>query len=150
MPFGLCNAPATFQRCMMSIFSDMAENFIEIFMDDFSVFGSSFDHCLTNLNKVLQRCEKTNLVLNWKKCHFLVREGIVLGHKISPNGIEVNKAKVEIIEKLPLPNSIRAIRSFLGHTGFYKRFIKDFLKISKPLSNFLIKDVSFVFSKECK
>ena len=115
MPFGLCNAPATFQRCMMSIFSDMAEDFIEIFMDDFFVFRSSFNLCLTNLSKVLQRCEEINLVLNWEKCHFMVREGIVLGHKISPKGIEVDKAKVEIIEKLPSPNSIRAIRIFLGH-----------------------------------
>ena len=150
MPFGLCNAPATFQRCMMSIFSDMAEDFMEIFMDDFSVFGTSFDICLINLNKVLQRCEETNLVLNWEKCHFMVREGIVLGHKISPNGIEVDRAKVEIIEKLPPPNSIRAIRSFLGHAGFYRRFIKDFSKISKPLSNLLVKDTPFVFSKECE
>ena len=150
MPFGLCNAPTTFQRCMMSIFFDMAEDFIEIFMDDFSVFGSSFDICLINLSKVLQRCEETNLVLNWEKCHFMVREGIVLGHKISPNGIEIDKAKVEIIEKLPSPNSIRAIRSFLGHTGFYRRFIKDFSKISKPLSNLLIKDAPFVFSNECQ
>ena len=78
------------------------------------------------------------------------REGIVLGHKISPNGIEVDKAKVEIIQKLPPSNFIRAIRSFLGHAGFYRRFIKDFSKISKPLSNLLIKDVPFFFSEECK
>ena len=90
MPFGLCNAPATFQRCMMAIFSDMVEKFIEIFMDDFSVFGSSFDNCLNNLSLVLQRCEETNLVLNWEKCHFMVQEGIVLGHKVSSKGIEVD------------------------------------------------------------
>ena len=105
---------------------------------------------MINLSKVLQKCEETNLVLNWEKCHFMVREGIVLGHKISPNGIEVDRAKVEIIEKLPPPNSIRAIRSFLGHAGFYRRFIKDFSKISKPLSNLLVKDTPFVFSDECK
>ena len=87
MPFGLCNAPATFQRCMMAIFSDMVERIIEVFMDDFSVFGSSFDHCLNNLSKVLERCVETNLVLNWEKCHFMVKEGIVLGHRISSNGI---------------------------------------------------------------
>ena len=101
MPFGLCNALVTFQRCMMAIFSDMIEDTIEIFMDDFSIFGSSFDKCLANLKKVLQKCEETNLVLNWEKCHFMVSEAIVLGHKISANGIEVDKAKVEIIEKLP-------------------------------------------------
>ena len=137
-----------FKRCMMVIFFNMVENFI--FLDDFSMFGSLYDHCLNNLNMILQRCEEINLVLNWEKCHFMVREGIVLGHKISPNGIEVDRAKVEIIEKLPSPNSIRAIRSFLGHVGFYRRFIKDFSKISKPLSNLLIKDVSFFFSNECQ
>ena len=96
MPFGLCNAPATFQRCMMSIFSDMVEKFIEIFMDDFLIFGPSFDMCLTNLSQVLQHCEETNLVLNWEKYHFMVQEGVVLGHKISSRGIEVDKAKVSL------------------------------------------------------
>ncbi|KAH9801431.1 hypothetical protein KPL71_001027 [Citrus sinensis] len=83
MPFGLCNAPATFQRCMLSIFSDMVERFLEIFMDDFSVFGDSFDQCLHHLTLVLQRCIEKNLVLNWEKCHFMVKQGIVLGHIIS-------------------------------------------------------------------
>src|SRR5262249_30080727 len=95
MPFSLCNALATFQRCMMSIFFGMLENFIEIFMDDFSIFGKSFDACLINLGCVLKRCKETNLILNWKKCHFMVREGIVLGHKVSEKGIEIDKAKVE-------------------------------------------------------
>ena len=150
MPFGLCNAPATFQRCMMAIFSDMVEEFIEIFMDNFSVFGSSFDNCLHNLFLVLQRCEDTNLVLNWEKCHFMVQEDIVLGHKIFHKGIEVDNAKREIILKLPPPTSVKAIRSILGHVGFYRRFIKDiFFKIAKPLSMLLEKDVSFNFSNDC-
>ncbi|XP_071922613.1 uncharacterized protein [Coffea arabica] len=129
MPFGLCNAPATFQRCMMAIFSDYIEKIMEIFMDDFSVYGSSFDQCLHNLELILQRCEETNLVLNWEKCHFMVKEGIVLGHKISSKGIEVDQAKIEVIEKLPPPSNVKGIRSFLGHAGFYRRFIKDFSKI---------------------
>ncbi|KAK8555235.1 hypothetical protein V6N12_009383 [Hibiscus sabdariffa] len=95
MPFGLCNAPATFQRCMTAIFSDMNEDYLEIFMDDFSTFGEDFDSCLNNLKKVLTRCEESNLVLNWEKCHFMVDEGIVLGHKISARGIEVDKAKID-------------------------------------------------------
>ncbi|XP_070029864.1 uncharacterized protein [Nicotiana sylvestris] len=82
IPFGLCNAPSTFQKCMMSIFSDMVEDFLEVFMDDFLVVGDSFEHCLNNLRQVLKRCEETNLVLNWEKCHFMVDEGIVLGHQI--------------------------------------------------------------------
>lgn len=134
---------------MMIIFSDMVKKIMKIFMDDFSVFGSTFDHCLHNLSLVLQRCEETNLVLNGEKCHFKVQEGIVLGHKISKEGIEVNSAKVEVIEKLPPPTNVKAVRSFLGHVGFYRRFIKDFSKITKPLSSLLIKDAPFDFSNEC-
>ena len=149
MPFGLCNAPGTFQRCMMAIFSDMVEKTIEIFMDDFSVMGNSFDNCLKNLRAVLARCEETNLVLNWEKCHFMVQEGIVLGHRISARGIEVDKAKIEAIEKLPPPPSVKGIRSFLGHAGFYRRFIKNFSQIAKPLSNLLVQGIPFEFDPQC-
>ncbi|GJU99119.1 reverse transcriptase domain-containing protein [Tanacetum coccineum] len=120
MPFGLCNAPGTFQRCMVAIFQDMIEKTMEVFMNDFSVFGDSFSSCLSHLDKMLQRCEDTNLVLNWEKCHFMVKEGIVLGHKISKTGIKVDKAKVDVIAKLPYPTTVKGIRSFLGHAGFYR------------------------------
>ncbi|XP_061374012.1 uncharacterized protein LOC133316288 [Gastrolobium bilobum] len=149
MPFGLCNAPATFQRCMLSIFSDMIEKTIEIFMDDFSVFCPSFDICLENLSCFLQRCQEINLVLNWEKCHFMVKDGIVLGHKVSKAGIEVDKAKISVIEKLLPPSNVKGIRSFLGHAGFYRRFIKDFSKIAKPLCKLLVKDEEFNFTDEC-
>ncbi|GJT06251.1 reverse transcriptase domain-containing protein [Tanacetum coccineum] len=129
MPFGLCNAPATFQRCMTAIFHDMCKDFMEVFMDDFSVFGYSFRTCLNNLSKMLARCEETNLVLNWEKCQFMVKEGIVLGHKISKVGIEVDKAKVDVIASLPYPTNVKGIRSFLGHVGFYKRFINSYKNI---------------------
>ncbi|GJZ16931.1 reverse transcriptase domain-containing protein [Tanacetum coccineum] len=105
MPFGLCNAPATFQRFMLAIFHDMIEESIEVFMDDFSVFGNSFDKCLNNLDKMLQRCKDAHLVLNWEKYHFMVKEGIVLGHKVSSTGLEVEKEKIDVILKLlPLIN----------------------------------------------
>ena len=149
MPFGLCNAPGTFQRCMMAIFSDMVERTIEIFMEDFSVMGNSFEYCLENLRTVLERCEETNLVLNWEKCHFMVQEGIVLGHRISARGIEVDRAKIEAIEKLPPPSSVKGIRRFLGHAGFYRRFIKDFSQIAKPLSNLLVQGIPFEFDSQC-
>ncbi|GJR00202.1 reverse transcriptase domain-containing protein [Tanacetum coccineum] len=150
MPFGLCNAPATFQRCMMPIFHDMVEDFMEVFMDDFSVFGNSFDCCLANLDRMLSRYEETNLVLNWEKCHFMVKEGIVLGHKISGAGIEVDKAKIDVIAKLPYPTNVKGVRSFLGHAGFYRRFIKYFSMISKPMTQLLMKDTKFDFSDDCK
>ncbi|GJS75652.1 reverse transcriptase domain-containing protein [Tanacetum coccineum] len=149
MPFGLCNAPGTFQRCMVAIFHDMIEKTMEVFMDDFSVFGDSFSSCLSHLDKMLQRCEDTNLVLNWEKCHFMVKEGIVLGHKISKSGIEVDKAKVDVIAKLPHPTTVKGIRSFLGHAGFYRRFIQDFSKIARPMTHLLEKETPFIFSKEC-
>nr|GFA17676.1 reverse transcriptase domain-containing protein [Tanacetum cinerariifolium] len=107
MPFGLCNAPGTFQRCMMAIFHDMIEKTMEVFMDDFSVFRNSFGTRLSHLDKMLKRCEDTNLCLNWEKSHFMVKEGIVLGHKISKNGIEIDKAKVDVIAKLPHPTTVK-------------------------------------------
>nr|GFB84564.1 DNA-directed DNA polymerase [Tanacetum cinerariifolium] len=113
MPFGLCNAPCTFQRCMLAIFYDMVKKTMEIFMDDFSVFRNSFENCLSRLDKMLQRCEDTNLSLNWEESHFMVKEGIVLGHKISRNGIEVDRAKVDVIAKLPHPTTVKdCIKAF--------------------------------------
>ncbi|GJS62731.1 putative nucleotidyltransferase, ribonuclease H [Tanacetum coccineum] len=113
MPFGLCNTPTTFQRCMTAIFYDMVEDFIEVFMDNFSVFG------------------------------------IVLGHKISGKGIEVDKAKIDVIAKLPYPSNVKGVRSFLGHAGFYRRFIKDFSMISKPMTWLLMKEAEFDFFEDC-
>nr|GEZ62688.1 reverse transcriptase domain-containing protein [Tanacetum cinerariifolium] len=122
MPFGLCNAPGTFQRCMMAIFHDMIEKKME--------------------------CEDANLCLNWEKSHFMVKEGIVLGHKISKDGIKVDKAKVDVIAKLPHPTTVKGIHSFLGHVGFNRRFIQDFSKIARLMTRFLKKDTLFFFSKE--
>ena len=149
MSFGLCNAPGAFQWCMMRIFSDMIENIMEIFMDDFSVNGDSYEGCLENL-RVLERCKEKNLVLNWEKCHFMVTQGIVLGHVVSKEGIEVDKAKVEFISNLPTPKCVKDLRSFLGHAVFYRRFIKNFNAIAHPLCNFLAKDVIFEWSQACQ
>ncbi|CAA7019730.1 unnamed protein product [Microthlaspi erraticum] len=119
MPFGLCNAPATFQRCMMSIFTDLIEDIMEVFMDDFSVYGSSFAVCLSNLCRDFEK------------------------------GIEVDRAKIEVMMSLQPPNSVKGIRSFLGHAGFYRRFIKDFSKITRPLTLLLCKEVKFDFDSTC-
>nr|GEU83687.1 reverse transcriptase domain-containing protein [Tanacetum cinerariifolium] len=149
MPFGFCNAPGTFQRCMIAIFHDMIEKTMEVFMDDFSVFGDSFYSCLSNLDKMLKRCEDTNLLLNWEKCHFMCKEGIVLGHKVSKSEIKVDRAKVDVIAKLHHPTIVKGVRSFLGHAGFYRRFIQDFSKIAQPMTRLLEKETPFVFSKDC-
>nr|GEU65170.1 reverse transcriptase domain-containing protein [Tanacetum cinerariifolium] len=133
----------------MAIFHDMVEKTMEVFMDDFLVFGDSFSSCLSHLDTMLQRCEDTNLVLNWEKCHFMVKEGIVLGHKISKNGLEVDRSKVDVIAKQPYPTTVKGVRSFLGHAGFYQRFIQDFSKISRHMTHLLEKETPFVFSKDC-
>jgi hypothetical protein len=92
-------------------------------MDDFSIYGKTFEDCLANLDKVLKQCQMSDLVLNWEKCHSMVREGNVLGHKISKKGTEVDKAKIEVIEQLSPPTNVKGIHNFLGHAGFYQRLI---------------------------
>ena len=119
-------------------------------MDDVTVYGGSFEECLINLETVMHRCIEKNLVLNWEKCHFMVNQGIVLGHIISNKGIEVDKAKFEMISKLPSPTNVKTVRQFLRHAGFYKRFIMDFSKIAKPLYKLLEKDAKFLWEEDCQ
>ena len=119
-------------------------------MDDITVYGESFDECLINLGIVLHRCIEKNLVMNWEKFHFMVNQGIVLGHVISEKGIEVDKAKIELISKLPSPTNVKTVRQFLGHASFYRRFIQDFSKIVKLLYKLLEKDAKFEQDAECQ
>ena len=119
-------------------------------MDDLTVFGNSFNTCLDNLENFLERCKEKELVLNWEQCHFMTTSGIILGHIVSSKGIEVDKAKVKVISKLPSPKTIREVRSFLGHAGFYRRFIKDFSALSRPICNLIIKDTQFEWTNDCQ
>jgi len=118
-------------------------------MDDFSIYGDSFDQCLHHLELVFQKCVDKNLTVNWEKCHFMVRQRIVLCHEISRRGIKVDKAKIKVMAKLLVLKCVRDIRSFLGHAGFYRQFIKDFSKIARCLTNLLSKGVPFNFNDEC-
>jgi len=107
---------------------------MEVSTNDFSVYGGTFHLCLENQTKVLRRCEGVNLVLNWKKYHIMVQEGVVLGYVLSNRGIEVDKAKIEVFEQLLAHASVKGVRSFFGHMRFYCRFIKEFSKMTKPLT----------------
>jgi hypothetical protein len=117
------HAPASFQRCMIVIFSNLIEKIMAVFLDDFSVYGKTFKDCFPNLEKVLKRCQMADLVLNWEKCHFMVREGIVLGHKISEKEIEVDKVKIEVIEQLP------RFVVFWDMQGFIEDSFRNFLRL---------------------
>ena len=119
-------------------------------MDDFSVFRNDFETCLAHLTKILEVCVRKRLVLSWEKSHFMVREGVVLGHIVSGKGLELDKAKIEVIQNLPLPNIVKDLRSFLWHVGFYRRFIQDFAKVFKPLTTLLCKDKDFIINEEGK
>ena len=119
-------------------------------MDDITIYGSTFEECIVNLEAVLNRCIEKDLVLNWEKCHFMVQQGIVLGHIITKKDTEVDKAKVELIIKLPPPTTVKGVRQFLDHVGFYRRFIKDFSKLSKPLCELLGRMLSLYGMRDVK
>ena len=134
----------------MAILSNFIGESMEVFMDDFLVFEPSFDAFLEHLTQILDVCVKKCLALSWEKSHFMLREGIVFGHLVSSKGLEVDKAKVEVIQDLALPKSIRELRSFLGHVDFYRHFIQDFAKVSKPLTSILCKEKDFIIEEEGK
>ncbi|WVZ80990.1 LOW QUALITY PROTEIN: hypothetical protein U9M48_028419 [Paspalum notatum var. saurae] len=136
MPFGLCNTPASFQRCMMAIFSDFIEDIMEVFMDDFS--------------RKFEEMWRSRLSVELGEVSFHGEKRTCVGTHHFEKGIEVDKAKIETVERLPPPTDIRSLRSFLGHLGFYRRFIKDFSKIAKPPNYLLRKDVPFEFTDECE
>ena len=150
LPFGLCNAPATFQREILGIFSDLIHDCVEVYMDDFTVYGNTFEEALENLENFLKRCKEANLSLSHEKCFMMFTEGIVLGHHISGDGIRVDESKVEVISRLLVPSCQKDVRSFLGFTGYYRRFIEKFTKIASPLFKLLTKDYEFNWNSGCE
>ena len=142
MPFGLCNAPGTFQRLMMDIFQDFLRHFLEVFIDDFVVFSAKQDH-LQFLKKTFERCRETNLKLHPSKCFLGMESGLLLGHVVSKNELEVDLDKVKAILALTTPTNVREIRGFLGCVGYYRRFIKDYARKALPLMELLKKEEEF-------
>ena len=147
MPFGLCNAPATFQRAMMTIFKDFLRDFMEIFIDDFCVYGLGADHP-EHLRKTFERCRWAGLSLQAEKCFLAMTEGILLGHKISKKGIEVDYDKIAVVLSLEVPTNLKELRGFLGCVGYYRRFIEGYSKIATSLTKLLQKDVPYEWNEE--
>jgi hypothetical protein len=147
MPFGLCNAPETFQRLMMDIFKDFLRHFLEVFIDDFAVFSNRRDH-LECLRKTFQKCRETNLKLHPGKCFLGMVSGILLGHVVSQAGLQVDIDKVKVILSLLPPTSVREIRGFLGCVGYYRRFIDGYAKRAIPLTELLKTDTEYVWTEK--
>jgi len=119
-------------------------------MDDFTYFGETFEEALKNLDLVLKRCKDTDLSLKHEKCHLMMIDGIVLGHHVSTTGLKVDPKKIEVIQKLSSLKKVKAIRSFLGHARYYRRFVKEFGKIASPLYDLICKDNEFTWIDACQ
>jgi hypothetical protein len=148
--FGLRNAPTTFQRDVLDIFSDLTNDCVEVYMDDFAVHGEDFQEALISLENVLIRCKETNLSLSNEKSKMMLIEGIVLGHYIFGSGMRVDLKNIYIITQIRIPSSQKEVRNFLGHAGYYKRFIPNFTSLATPLFKLLSKEVEFKWDDECQ
>lgn len=144
MPFGLCNAPATFQRMMTNIFQEQLRKFLEIFIDDFCVFGKRSEH-LSHLKQTFDKCRESSLSLHPEKCFFFMTSGILLGHRVSADGIAVDVEKVKVILELEPPTNLRELRAFLGHVGYYRRFIHMYAILAADLTKLLKKDEPYAW-----
>ncbi|XP_033741767.1 uncharacterized protein LOC117328350 [Pecten maximus] len=148
MPFGLCNSPGTFQRVMEKALAGLQWQVAVLYLDDIIVYGRTFQEHLTNLEKVLERINKAGLKLKPKKCHFLRKETKFLGHIVSKHGVRTDPDKTSAVENLPNPKSVTDVRSFLGLTSYYRKFIKDYAIIARPLFDLTKKNTKFCWTDD--
>lgn len=141
MPFGLKNAPATFQRLINYVLRDLINKICVVYLDDILIFSTSFQEHLCNIDKVFRKLREANLKIQINKCKFFARETLYLGHILTPEGVKPNSAKVDTILNLKLPNTVKGIKSFLSMTGYYRKFIRDYSKVAYPMIKYLKKDV---------
>ena len=149
MPFGLCNAPATFQRLVMFIFSDLLYKSMTVFVDDFSIQSDVENH-MKCVREALERCKKDRLALNPDKTYLAVKKWVLLGYVVSGKGRELDPAKIAVIDELEAPTNAKGIAKLLGHVGWYKELILSYAKIALPITHLLKKDVKFEWTKECQ
>ncbi|KZV49616.1 hypothetical protein F511_26047 [Dorcoceras hygrometricum] len=139
MPFGLKNAPSTFQAIMNEVLRQYLRRFVLVFFDDILIYSKSLKEHLQHLRCVMELLQTNQLLLNDKKCCFGLQEIEYLGHVISAAGVAVDKRKIESVESWPTPSNVKGVRGFLGLSGYYRKFIKDYGKIAKPLTDLLKK-----------
>ena len=145
MPFGLCNAPATFERLMEMILRGLLWKRCLVYIDDIIVYGKTFDETLQNLQLVLQRVRDAGLKLKPKKCELFTREILYLGFRVNGEGVKPDPGKIEAVAKWPLPSNVMDVRSFLGFANYHRRFIKNFAQIAKPLQLLTNKGMHFAW-----
>lgn len=150
MPFGLCNAPSTFERLMENILTGLQWKILLIYLDDVIVFGSTVQEVLDRLTIVLDRLREANLKLKPKKCHLFQTEVLYLGHVVTAEGVKTDPSKVEAVKTWPTPTNPTDVRSFLGLASYYRRFIYQFSEVVKPLTNLTKKDQPFIWSSDCE
>ena len=149
MPFGLCNAPATFQRLMDMVLAGVKWSRCLVYLDDIIVMGKSFHHHLLNLRVVIDKLREAGLKMKLSKCAFFRKEVLYLGHKISREGISTDPSKVDAVNKWPTPATVQELQKFLGLTGYYKRYVRNFASIAKPLHRLTEKGRDFKWTAEC-
>lgn len=149
MPFGLKNTPAIFSRVVIASFKDYIHKFLEVYFDDWTVFGLVKDH-VGNLQMMLDRCRQYQISLNIKKCIFGVPFSILLGHIVCKHGLMVDPAMIVIIVNLEASNSVKQLRTALAHTGYYRKFIKGYAQITTPLEKLLKKYAKYKWTEECQ
>lgn len=150
MPFGLKNSPATFQRVMNKIFQGLINNEVLIYMDDILIFSKSLQEHYDKLSKVFNRLQKSNLKIEPSKCHFLMKEVHYLGHTLTESGIRPDVSKLKAITDFPQPRNEKELKSFLGMFGYYRKFVPNFAKLTKPLTSQLKKITSLISTQNVR
>jgi len=150
MPFGLKNATSTFTRTMSEVFKDLGSTFLKVFVDDLNVHSETWDDHIQHLNAVLCRLREVNLKLNPSKCCFAVKSITFLGHIVSRDGIQHDLGKVGAVLHFSTPKNVTGVRSFLGLTGYYRKYIKGYSNLAGPLFELTRKDIAFAWSENCE
>ena len=150
MPFGLCNAPSTFERLMETVLRGMQWERAVLYLDDIIIFSENVEEHLERLKEIFQRLKAANLMLKPSKCHFFKQQVEFLGHIVSQRGVSTDPSKVEAVKEWPIPRRVRDVRAFLGLTGYYRRFIQNYGEIAKPLHELTEKNTAFVWTSERK
>ena len=150
MPFGLTNAPATFQRLMDRVFYDIKDKYVLVYLDDVTIYSSTFEEHIQHLKEVLERFRRANLKLNLDKCHFCKKEISFLKHLVSEEGIKPDPTKVNKVKNFPMPINTTELRGFIGLASYYRHFVQDFATIVKPINYLLRKNISFIWNEACE